>query len=87
MVRTIRLQAYSRGRVVEVYVPSYTPMKKGDPIVQIDPEPFEIIVRQKQAALAAAIIGNTSPGIRQALEQFRAERRDTVLASPDPSRA
>jgi len=39
------------------------------------------------ALLAAAIIGNTSPGIRQALERYRAERRDTVLASPDPSRA
>jgi 5-(carboxyamino)imidazole ribonucleotide mutase len=39
------------------------------------------------ALLAAAIIGNTSPGIRQALEQFRAERRDSVLASPDPSRS
>ena len=39
------------------------------------------------ALLAAAIIGNTSPGIRQALERFRAKRRDTVLASPDPSRA
>ena len=38
------------------------------------------------ALLAAAIIGNTSPGIRRALEQFRAEYRDTVLASPDPSR-
>lgn len=39
------------------------------------------------ALLAAAIIGNTSPGIRQALERFRAEHRDAVLASPDPSRA
>ena len=39
------------------------------------------------ALLAAAIIGNTSPRIRQALERYRAERRDTVLASPDPSRA
>ena len=38
------------------------------------------------ALLAAAIIGNNSPGIRQALGRFRAERRDTVLASPDPSR-
>jgi len=39
------------------------------------------------ALLAAAIIGNTSPEVRQALERFRAERRDTVLASPDPSRS
>ncbi len=39
------------------------------------------------ALLAAAIIGNTSPGIRQELKRFRAERRDLVLSSPDPSRA
>ena len=39
------------------------------------------------ALLAAAIIGNTSPGIRQALERFRAQSRATVLSSPDPSLA
>ena len=39
------------------------------------------------ALLAAAIIGNQSPAVREALERFRAERRDAVLASPDPSRA
>ena len=33
------------------------------------------------------VIGNTAPGVRKALERFRAERRDTVLASPDPSLA
>jgi 5-(carboxyamino)imidazole ribonucleotide mutase len=37
------------------------------------------------ALLAAAIIGNGSPAIRAALERFRAERRDAVLARPDPS--
>lgn len=39
------------------------------------------------ALLAAAIIGNRSPEVRQALERFRAERRDAVLSEPDPSRA
>ncbi|MGK2926215.1 MAG: 5-(carboxyamino)imidazole ribonucleotide mutase [Lysobacterales bacterium] len=39
------------------------------------------------ALLAAAIIGNGSPVIRAALERFRAERRDAVLAKPDPSQA
>jgi len=39
------------------------------------------------ALLAAAIIGNTVPDVRARLEDFRAERRDAVLASPDPSRA
>ncbi len=38
------------------------------------------------ALLAAAIIGNTSPAVRQALEKFRIERSDAVLARPDPSR-
>ena len=37
------------------------------------------------ALLAAAIIGNTSPPVRQALEAYRASRRDAVLAHPDPS--
>jgi len=39
------------------------------------------------ALLAAAIIGNQNPGVREALERFRATRRDAVLANPDPSRA
>ena len=37
------------------------------------------------ALLAAAIIGNTSPLVRQALEDYRNSRRDAVLAHPDPS--
>jgi len=37
------------------------------------------------ALLAAAIIGNQSPEVREALERFRAERRDAVLSEPDPS--
>ena len=39
------------------------------------------------ALLAAAIIGNHSPAVREALEHFRATRRDAVLADPDPSQA
>ena len=38
------------------------------------------------ALLAAAIIGNTQPEIRMALEQYRLKRRDAVMANPDPSR-
>ncbi|MEJ2383083.1 MAG: 5-(carboxyamino)imidazole ribonucleotide mutase [Xanthomonadales bacterium] len=39
------------------------------------------------ALLAAAIIGNTDPDVRARLEAFREERRDAVLARPDPSKA
>lgn len=38
------------------------------------------------ALLAAAIIGNTVPGIRAALEAFRKNRTEAVLAQPDPSK-
>jgi len=36
------------------------------------------------ALLAAAILGNTQPAIRTALEAFRAAQTDKVLAQPDP---
>jgi 5-(carboxyamino)imidazole ribonucleotide mutase len=36
------------------------------------------------ALLAAAILGNHSPEIRQALKQFRQNQTDTVLSNPDP---
>lgn len=37
------------------------------------------------ALLAAAIIGNTQPDVRAALESFRNDRTEAVLANPDPS--
>lgn len=36
--------------------------------------------------LAAAIVGNTEPKVRQALEDWRRQRSEAVLAQPDPSR-
>lgn len=36
------------------------------------------------ALLAAAIVGNTRPAIRDALRQFRAQQTESVLANPDP---
>ncbi len=38
------------------------------------------------ALLAAAIIGNTQPEVRAALEAFRSDRTEAVLAHPDPSK-
>ena len=35
--------------------------------------------------LAAAIIGSTDPAVRGALEEFRRQRTEAVLANPDPS--
>lgn len=38
------------------------------------------------ALLAAAIVGNADAKVRAALENYRQDRRDAVLAHPDPSR-
>ena len=35
--------------------------------------------------LAAAIVGNVDPRVREALEAYRAQRTEAVLARPDPS--
>jgi 5-(carboxyamino)imidazole ribonucleotide mutase len=37
------------------------------------------------ALLAAAILGNSHPAIREALDAFRAEQTSKVLSQPDPS--
>ena len=39
------------------------------------------------ALLAAAIVGNKHPEIREALRKFRAAQTEKVLATPDPARA
>jgi multidrug resistance efflux pump len=43
-----------RGRVVEVPVEANTPLKEGDELFRIDPEPYQYVVDQKKAALAEA---------------------------------
>jgi 5-(carboxyamino)imidazole ribonucleotide mutase len=37
------------------------------------------------ALLAAAIVGNSDARVREALEQYRRDRSDKVLAQPDPA--
>jgi multidrug resistance efflux pump len=43
-----------RGRVVEVPVQANMPLKEGDELFRIDPEPYQYVVDQKKAALAEA---------------------------------
>jgi len=43
-----------RGRVIEVPVEANTPLKQGDVLFRLDPTPFQYVVDQRKAALAAA---------------------------------
>ena len=43
-----------RGRVIEVPVQPNAPLKEGDVLFRIDPQPYQYIVDQRRAALAEA---------------------------------
>jgi len=43
-----------RGRVIEVPVQANVPLKEGDVLFRVDPQPFQFVVDQKKAALAEA---------------------------------
>ncbi|WP_394205999.1 HlyD family secretion protein [Shewanella waksmanii] len=51
---TVPINPAVRGIVTEVEVEPNVPLKKGDVLFRIDPRPFEAIVQQKRAGLAAA---------------------------------
>src|SRR6188508_378543 len=48
---TVPIVSQVRGRVVEVPVENNRPVKKGDVLFRIDPEPYEIEIRSLQAQL------------------------------------
>ena len=52
------------GTVIDVPVTAGTPLKAGDVLFRIDPEPFENVVKAKEAALADAIQGTGQQKIR-----------------------
>jgi multidrug resistance efflux pump len=43
-----------KGRVVEVPVKPNVALKRGDPLLKLDPRPYQFVVDQKRAALAEA---------------------------------
>ena len=71
------------GRVVEVAVRPNAPVRRGDVLFRIDPEPFDAVVRQRRASLALA---------EQEVEELRAavevakSRADQAAAERDRAR-
>jgi multidrug resistance efflux pump len=63
------------GRVKEVYITSNTPIKKGDPLFQMDPEPWQNRVDKYDALLASA--GTTVRKLGQQIIEARAVAAST----------
>ena len=58
------------GRVKEVFITSNTPIKKGDPLFQMDPEPWQNKVNEYEAHLASA--GTNVQKLAQQIVEARA---------------
>lgn len=58
------------GRVTEIVARPNTPMKRGDVLFRIDPQPFEFEVKRLEAALAAA--EQSVPQLKSSLDQVAA---------------
>src|SRR5262249_26055128 len=50
----VQLVPHVKGQVKKVYAQANQPLKKGDPLLEIDPEPYQATVNQLEAQLAAA---------------------------------
>src|SRR5262249_36429047 len=50
----VQLVSYVKGQVLKVHAKANQPVKKGDLLLEIDPEPFQYTVNQMEAQLAAA---------------------------------
>src|SRR5499426_499994 len=61
-----------RGRVIEVPVQANVPLKEGDVLFRVDPQPFQFVVDQKKAALAEA---------EQNVKQLKASLDQTTAAT------
>ena len=69
----ISVASDTAGRVVDVNVAENVPVKKGDVLFQIDPEPYKIALAQADASLAAARLGVEQ--LRAAYSQAVAQER------------
>ena len=88
------------GRIVAVHVMDNQPVKKGDPLITIDPVPFELVTAQRQAEIdeAKALVVADEDAIRAAQDQYQSaaaaldyaqitqQRMASLVATQDVSR-
>src|SRR5262249_46537819 len=72
----VSVSAETPGRIVEVDIAENAPVKKGDVLFRIDPDPYKIALSQAEATLAAARLNVEQ--LRAAYSQAVAQERMTV---------
>jgi len=79
---TTPISSQERGKVVKVFVTDNRPLKKGDPLFQIDPVPFQATVNQLKAKLTFAELRLKERSIlfeKQAGRKFDVEHRQAQV--------
>ncbi len=81
---TVPIATQSRGKVVEVFVEANQPLKKGDPLFQIDPVPFQADLDKltAQMELSEKRLKETTQLIaKKAISMYDLERHQSELAA------
>jgi multidrug resistance efflux pump len=69
------------GQVIEVGVKDNTPVKKGQVMFRIDPEPFQIALRKSEADLAVALQGAEVSAVEIGVAQAALQKQRVDLAA------
>lgn len=84
----ISVQLTQPGRVVEVLAEPNTPIRQGEVLFRVDPQPYQIAIRQSEAALAQAeqnvILATSSVALAEA--NLRRTESDLKYAETDRDR-
>jgi membrane fusion protein (multidrug efflux system) len=78
----VEVSAEVAGRITDVYVGENQPVKKGDLLFKLDPQPFRIALMQAEAA-----VGNAELTVAQLQSTFHAKQADTAKSASDVSLA
>jgi len=82
--RTIPISSQAKGKVVEVFVKTNRPVKKGEPLFQVDPVPFQATLNELTARykLSKRRLQETEQLIKHhAIRVYELERHQSELAS------
>ena len=76
----VKISSEVSGEIIELPVIEGQYVRKGDLLLKVNPEKFEVQLRQRKAALRSAEIARSQSKARLTLDELELERLETLLA-------